>query len=150
MTNARGIARDERLETPHGIEVEMVRRLVEHEPVRLLEQGAREQRARALAAGELAERSVEIDFRELEAVQRRPHLPLGGVAARHCFIERGAQRRGAAFRCVLREITEPALAGTHDRAAVGLVDAGQDAHQRRLPGPVRPDEPDAVALAHDA
>jgi hypothetical protein len=105
----------------------MVRRFVEDQPVRLFEQRAREQRARALTAGEFFERPVEVAFGKVEAVERGAHLPLVGVAARERFFERRAQRLRAAFSGVLREIAEPRIAGAHDRAVVGFVDAGEQA-----------------------
>ena len=42
------------------------------------------------------------------------------------------------------------LAGAHDRAAVGLVEPGEQPHERRLPGAVRADQADPLAVADDA
>jgi hypothetical protein len=115
------IARDERLEPSNGIDVEVVRRLVEDDPVGLFEERLREQGAGSLTTGELAQGTVEVGLGEREAVQRRAHLPFGGELPRERLLERRAKRRRTTLGGILCEITKPLLASAHDRSAVRLV-----------------------------
>ena len=101
----------------------MVGRFVEDQPVRLLEQRARQQGARALAPGELIHRAVEIALGEGKAVERRAHLPLVRGAAFERFLEGRPQRGRSALGRILREIAEARLACASNRSVVLLIDA---------------------------
>ena len=57
---------------------------------------------------------------------------------RLCWNVRDEARPPAPMRPPARDVAPLEL----DRALVGEVEAGEDVHERRLPGPVRPDEPD--------
>jgi hypothetical protein len=48
--------------------------------------------------------------------------------------------------CVLRHVRQPDQPARRHRARIGRLDAGEDAQQRRLAGPIRPDQADPVAV----
>ena len=70
------------LEPLEARDVEVVRRLVEQQQVGIAAERACERRARQLAAGERAERPVEVLVREAEPAQRRRRVVAPAVAAR--------------------------------------------------------------------
>jgi tRNA(Ile2) C34 agmatinyltransferase TiaS len=65
-------------------------------------------------------------------------------------LENLAQRRGAIAAHRLAQIAETALLRSRENAAIGLLEAREDAHERRLTRPVRSDETDLRAVPDDA
>ena len=127
------------------VEVEVVRRLVEQQHVRGLEQHLREREPVALAAREHRDLLEDVVAREQEAAQdRADHVRHRQRAGRRHLLVHGA-RRVQHLGLVLREVVEDHVVALEADALVGAVDAGEDPHQRRLAGAVRPDERDAVA-----
>ncbi len=92
--------------------------------------------------------------RAVTALRRGRHFDFERAQLAFVFVdalERGgqqsAQGRVGALARGLREIAQARIAGPHEVAAIGLVDAGEDAHERRFPGPIRADQADALAVA---
>jgi hypothetical protein len=56
--------------------------------------------------------------------------------------------RDAAPDHAVRRRSQQALAGERERAGIGLVQARDDVEQRRLAGPVRPDQADDLPLLY--
>ena len=69
------------LEPLQGLEIEVVRRLVEHQQVGLLDEQAREVRAHHPAAAHLAQPPVEVAFAERQSLENGFRARLEGVAA---------------------------------------------------------------------
>ncbi len=162
--------RQEALEPLEALGVEVVRRLVEQQHVRLAEQRRGQQRAGLLAARQALERRVArqvldaqapacvLDPRlrspaagRLDALERAP-VGLQRVRVR----ERtkrvpGRARRSAqqvverAGRRLLRQVAGAHAGGERDRAAVGPLVPGEQAQQRRLAGAVGTDQAHALA-----
>ena len=146
---------NERLEPANGRDVQMVRRLVENEIVRIVDQQVRERGLRSLAAGKRTQRLRELALAEPERRQHRAQ----GLIAQSPLLVRGAFERGVnellqgRFGLVgdaLREITELCVLGAHDRSAEGRLDPGQEPQERRFPRPVRADQTDALAIVQNA
>ena len=160
--------REELFEPFQAAGVEVVGRLVEEEDVGALEQRRGQQRAGLLAAGEAGERAVGVEVLDPEAAADLLGARLGGpgagglgalervgvgveVARR---LERGERLAGLAEgvveeradRRLGRLLREVADAGRReDRAAVGVLAAGQQLEQGGLAGAVGADEPGSVA-----
>ena len=93
------VVREPALEPHHGVEVEMVGRLVEQQQVRAADQRAREVEAHAPAAREIRDRAVEVGRRRSRA---RP------------------ETRRAGARTVTVDAFEPGMAGLRARARRAL------------------------------
>ena len=155
----------EPLEAIEPVEVEVVRRLVEAEHVEAREQQRRERHARRLAAGERRQLGVE-RHRDTELRADLPRARLEICAAEREELVRArrdvaplhprfrvrdarAPREEAEQRLtlpplrLLRQVTDGADA--LDASGRRLVDAGEDAQQRRLAAAVRPHDADARA-----
>ena len=166
-------AGEELLQPREAVGVEVVGRLVEQQHLRVLEQRRRQQRARLLAAREAVQRPVARQVLDPEpapdllgaglggpGLRRLGALERVGVAVEVAFVraqggerlarlaervaEQRVERRLARGR-LLREVADAAVAG--DRAAVGVLAAGQQPQQRRLAGAVGADEAGALAGA---
>ncbi len=162
---------DEALEPVEPVEVEVVRRLVEEQHVEAGEQNRGQPGARSFAAGERRRFLVERDGEpELGARRPRSRLEIG-ASEREEALERGRVRIGAPAGGVpfdgglgigdagtTGQVRQQRLAGTPivllrqvadrqrcgcslDPSLVRLVEAGEQAEQRRLAGPVGADEP---------
>ena len=134
---------EELLERAQGVEVEIVRRLVEQQDVGLLEQGEQQLQAPALAARECADRrelrvAVEPELaHQLHVVERGLVLVAGdGVAHTLVHVEVAAE---------LVVVADLDRAPDLDRALRGLQPAGDEIEQRALAGAVGADDADAIA-----
>ncbi len=118
-------------------QVEEVRRLVEQQQIRLVQQQGRQLHARLPAAGELGDRPVEIVPLQLELAGHFAALPVGLAAVAHQEFERRfAGQKGI----VLAQIAQPQLGMADHLAAVEFFVAEQDAQQGRFAGAVAADE----------
>ena len=133
----RPVASQEMLEQNLRAQVEEVRRLVEQQQVRLVQQQGRQLDARLPAAGELGDRAVEVRPFQLELPGHFAALPVGLAAVAHQEFERRFARQK---RIVLPQIAQPQAAVADDFAAVEFFFAEQNAQQRALAGPVAADE----------
>ena len=124
-------------------QVEKVRRLVEQQQVRLVQQQRRQLDARLPAAGELLDRPFEIGPLELELAGHFAALPVGLAAVAHQKLE---HRLAGQERIVLPQVAQPQLRMANDLAAVQLLVAQQHAAERRLAGAVAADEADLVRV----
>src|SRR5258708_19184549 len=150
--------------------VERRGRLVEHQDRRVLENHARERDALALPAGELDAALADVrlvagvaapvaqakdEVVRLRLVRRVDHLRLGGrrppvadVGGDRAVQQRGVLRhhadRGA--QALLRHVRDVLLVD-HDAAALDVVEAQQQVHQRGLAGARAADQADAFAWA---
>lgn len=70
--------------------------------------------------------------------------------ALECTRDERPQRRRRFGAGGLAEIAQARLTRANDRAALDLVEAGEQTYEGRLAGPVRTDEPDLHAVAEDA
>ncbi len=132
------------------VEVEVVGGLVEEEDVRGLQEHLGEGEAVALAAGEDGDLLVDVVPLEEEAAEDRPEHGAHRDGARRGHLLEDGARRVEDGGLVLGEVVEDDLVAEEADALVGPVDAGEDPHQRRLAGPVRAHEGDAVAaLDHE-
>ena len=137
-----------------GVDVEVVRRLVEQHEVAAREQDARQLGAPALAAGERADREIEPVGREPEPGDDAPHLRLGRVAARRAERVLGvAERLHVARRRIGVDLGAQLLEAAHR-----LVEAAARQHVRQR-GAVEPGaargrilrkEADELGPQHDA
>ena len=139
-------------------DVQMVRRLVQQQDIRFLQQQGSHGQARAFSAGERADRLVEIVVRERQAAQDAAQALVVGISV--ALFKRGflLVRRG--FRDLfshgasvwevipLLQIAEACAALEVQFTAVGGQFACKDAHQRALARAVRADDADAVARVH--
>ena len=87
-------------------QVEEVRRLVEQQQVRLVQQQGRQLDARLPAAGELGDRAFEIGPLQLELPGHFAALPVGLAAVAHQELE---GRLAGQKRIVLPQVAEPQL-----------------------------------------
>src|SRR5690606_31749889 len=135
---------DRILQRLYRLDVEMVRRLVEEDEVRAGQHDHGEGEAGLLAAGEGAGAAVDLVAGEAEASEVA--LDLAAVPLRAEVMDRlveGPVRRD------LGEVL--AVVGDADRGAEAQLAGGDGvladdgAEQRRLPRPVRPDQPDHLA-----
>ena len=127
------------LEQDLRAQVEEVRRLVEQQQVRFVQQQGRQLDARLPAAGELGDRPFEIGAFQLELAGDFAAFPVGLAAVAHQKLERRFARQE---RIVLAQIAQPQLGMADDLALVELFFAQQDAQQRALAGAVAADEAD--------
>ena len=132
------------LEPSERFEIEVVRRLVEQEQVRLLDQQAREVRAHHPPAAQLVDRTKIILLAKCQPRQnplrRRLRAAIRLVPGRKLHDRSLGRSRG-----LLRKIPATHAALDADRPLVRFVRPQQQRKKRRLPGPVRPDQPDPVA-----
>ena len=119
-------------------DVEVVRRLVEHEEVRLGHEQARQRRALGLATAELADGRVE-QTAHAELVENRLGLP----PVAHGVAHRGTREHGA-----LIEVADADVASASHHTRFRFDAAGQHVEQRRLAGAVEADDGGAVARRH--
>jgi hypothetical protein len=139
------------LEQVERLDVEIVRRLVEHQQVERAREQPRQQQPVALPAAQRAHRRARPLGREEEVLQVAEHVPLLAADA-HPLAAVGDAVEDAAVRVellaqlvVVRDLEPRAVT---DRARVRRQLAEQQAQERRLARAVRADEPHAVA-AHD-
>ncbi len=127
-------------------DVEMVRRLVEKQDVRLADDRPREADAPPLAAREIDETSV---GRDIDGVERRldaiARLALGG--GRQALCDEGGCRQIRIEHRFLRHIGDGGARLLEALAAVELDEPGKCLEQRRLAAAVAADEAGAIALA---
>src|SRR5262245_34606259 len=133
-------------------DVEIVRRLVEHQEIGRLTHELGDQDSRLLAARESADRHLELLGAEQESLGPRRHvhvpaLPHDGVAVRS---ERAAQRlRGIESATVLPEARDTKTVSALDDAVVRRDRAREYLDQRRLAAAVRTDEANSRATRDD-
>ena len=149
-----GVAAEVVLEPEQGLEVEVVRRLVEQEERGLAHEEASDVGAHDPAAGERPGGQVVVALAEAEAgedllgagLERPVHLGVGVVRvvrrAGRRDLEDGLLADGGAL---LGQEAEVRAALPLGRALVGLLLAEDDAEEGRLPRAVGPDQPQAVA-----
>ena len=114
-------------------QVEKVRRFVEQQQVRLVEQECRELHAGLPTAGELGDGAFEVRPFEFELARDFATLPVGFTAVAHEKLERGfiGQKR-----IVLTEIAQAQARVANDFAAVEFFFAEENAEQGAFPGAV--------------
>ena len=162
-------------EPDEGVEVQVVRRLVEQHQVGRAHQRAGELQAHAPAAREAVDRLVELGALEAEAEQHclraRSRVEAAGFADRNVRVRHrlavvarlrgselgfGLRESGVAsedevgralvgLRHLLRDLGNAPAARDRDIAGVGLQTAGEQREQRRLAGAVAADEADLFA-----
>ena len=137
---------ERRLERLDRVDVEVVRRLVEHEQVRLGEHQQQQLEPRPLAAGEELVRPPHLLVREEELHQQRDRLALGAAVREPDRVERA--RLGIERLLVLGEVADPDRRADPDLALGRLQLADDGLQQHALAGAVRADEADALAV-HD-
>ena len=139
--------RDERLDR---FEIEMVRRLVEHEHVGFLRHDAAEDQPRGFAAGERAHLLVHVVAREEDATElrhgSRSVLRRQGVGDDSSGVAAGIEQELA---MVLRKVADVRLVAPVDLAGVRRDVLGRNLEQRRLAEAVRTDDRDALAAADE-
>ena len=87
------------------------------------------------------------------AAQRRLQLAYARLVCRHprkCGAQQCPERHRVVGNGVLGEIADTKPSGSDEASPVGLVDAGEDAHERRLSSAVSPDDPDLLAVPEHA
>ena len=107
----------EMLEQHLRAQVEEVRRLVEDQQVRIVQQQRGQLGPRLPAAGELADRPVEHGVGKLKLPGHLAAAPVGLAAVAH---EKLADRFAGQERIVLPQVAEPQLAAADDFAGVEL------------------------------
>src|SRR2546425_953958 len=129
-----------------ALDVEVVRRLVEDEQVVILGDELREGEARALSAAELADAAMDRVPPEPEAAEEasRPGLRRRRIPHAADLLEEGAGE--VELLRLLREIADVQVLASENGSRVRLLASDQDLEEGRLPGTVRTDEPDLVAL----
>src|SRR3989441_9470018 len=129
-----------------ALDVEVVRRLVEDEEVVVLGDELREREARPLAAAELADAAVDRVPPEPEAAEEPsgPRLRRRRIPHAADLLEEGAGE--VELLRLLREVADLQVLAPEDGSRVRLLASDQDLEEGRLPGAVRPDEADLVAL----
>ena len=135
----------------HALDVQVVRRLVQHHEVEVLNKRRGEVDAAALTAGQLPDRGVEAQLSHTSALQHLAHLGVGcpfeGLQAQR--LDDGlAHRQGAVKRKALRDHRHAQVGGVRDAAAVRRLDAGEHLEQRGLAAAVDADDADALACLH--
>ena len=120
-------------------QIEKVGRFVEQQQIRLVEQQGRQFHPGLPAPGELGQRPFEIRPLEFELAGHFAALPVGLAAVAHEEFERGF---AGLERVVLAQISQPQLGMADHFALVEFFIPQQHAQQRRLAGPVAPDEAD--------
>ena len=158
-----------------GFRVQMVRRLVEDQQVGVRDQGAAHRHAPFLAAGKRLDApvgggTVQVRHRGLDAPVQRPAFQRGDAMLQFLVAFR-VMRQRFKFRNqiehrlravadvfehvlrrieheILRQVADDEFAPPGDVAAVGRLQPGEDAEERRLAAAIAPDQPDAVALVN--
>ena len=133
------------LERLAGLEVEVVRRLVEdqHVGAGLDEDGQRQ--APALAAAEPVERLVDLLAAEQEAPEQRARLVGRQAGALRGGLEHGARAAALELLGVLAEVADLHVVAGAQPAAVELAPPDERLDERRLARAVGPDERDVLA-----
>ena len=127
-------------------DIHTLHRLVEHQQFGLAQQGARQQYALQLAAGDLLQRVVEHVGRA-DFFQRGPRH--GGADARHQAQETlHAERQGGVHLQFLRHVADSQFRSAPDLAAVRLQQAQHDTNQGGLAGAVGANQRDDFARSH--
>ena len=130
-------------------EVEVVRRFVEQEQVRLDDSGAREQHGALPAAGQVADGEAAYRLVDLEFVEQHIYPPalgersLGGQGVAHRILK--TQRQQPRGR-VLRREGDPKSPRARNGARRGVVLAGQNAQEGGLAAAVGGDKSDTIAF----
>jgi hypothetical protein len=129
--------------------IERRRRLVEEEDLRRAEERDREVQALPVADGERAARATAV--RKLEGAKERGGRGgrVGLVLQAREELEVLARREAAVERGPLRCPADPRILRPLDRALARVERPGEEREQRRLAGPVRPDERDDLAGRDD-
>ena len=128
---------DQLVESDHPRLIEPLRRLVEHQKLRIVEQCPRQQNPLELAARQRGKlpvleprnarpRQHRLRLRRIDAIRQRQEAPDGH---RHVALDMES----------LRHIADPQPRAMRDLAARGREMAQQRAHEGRFPRPVRPD-----------
>ena len=130
------------------LDVEVVRRLVEHHQVVVAEQQRGQGAAPPLAAGEPGHGAVERNAGQ----QLLHHLAGAGrggpLVVGHAAEDRLAHAVGVDELVALVEVADQQAAAAGDAAGVGLLEAGHHLQQRGLAVAVAADDADAIALPH--
>ena len=137
--------RQQLFEPEDAFEVEVVRRLVEQQQVRLADQLAGDRQPLSPAAGQRVDRLVgvaEPDLAEQDVAPRSPARARRRGSSAWRVDERPARTVAPAREHVLlRQVARAAVAGGDSiDPSSGCLDAGQDLQQRRLARAVRPDQ----------
>ena len=141
-----GILAEIILEPEERFQIQMVRRFVQHQQVRLLGQQPRQMRAHHPAAAQLARGAVEIRLLETQAGENL--LGLGHelavvlVIVRHGDVQDGLIADGFAF---LGQIADARAADESHFAGIGFFHAQNDFHERGFAGAVGADNGHAFA-----
>ena len=109
------ILAEEVLQQDLGAKIEEVRRFVEQQQVRIVEQERREFQSGLPTTGELRDRTFEIRAFQLELTSDFAALPIGLLAVTHEEFERGLSGKK---RVVLSEVAEPQVGMARDLAAI--------------------------------
>src|SRR5438270_5870303 len=139
---------DRLLQGAERVDVEVVGGLVEEEDVAAGAQELREMDAIALPAGQVAHLLLLVGAPEVEGRGVSAGVARSG-ADLHVFLAAGDllpdAARGVERVAALGDVRELHGLADPERPSVGLLLAGDEAEERRLPGPVRPDDPDDPA-----
>ena len=143
---------EEVLERRERVDVEVVRRLVEDEHVRPLDEQPHEREPPALAAGEVADERPALLAAEAEALREHPRGELVAVGERRAaadLLDRLEHAAGGRARppCPGRGTRGARSRRAAPRRASGSQVAGEQPHERRLARAVHADERDPVARA---
>ena len=128
-------------------QVEEVRRLVENQQIRIVQQQRGELGARLPTAGEFADRAIEHGVGELELPGDFAAAPVGLAAVAHQEFANGF---AGLERIVLPQVADAQLAAADDFAGVEFFVAQQDAAERRFAGPVAADQADFLVIGQGA
>ena len=128
-------------------QVEEVRRFVEQQQVRLVQQQGGELRPRLPAAGERADGAVQVRPFDFELPGHFAALPFGLAAVAHQVFDRRLARQE---RVVLAEVAEAEAAAANDLARVEFLFAEEDAQECTFPRPVPAHEADLHVVGNRA
>ena len=128
-------------------DVEMVRRLIEHEEVRAREHELQEGQTRLLAARQVADAAEHLVAMEEEGAEILARLLLRDAELAVQLADQGVLR--VETLVLLREIADLHAAADLHAPRLRRQLAQEHAQERRLARAVRPDDGDAVALAHE-
>ena len=135
------------LEEDEGAQVEEVRGLVEDEEVGVAQEHGRQLDAGLVASRELSHPRLQVGRTELEASGDLAAAPL---LLLRVPLEEGEGGLVQAEGVLLLEVAQPEGVGVDDAPAVGLLLAGDETGERRLPGAVRADHADLLAVVKRA
>src|SRR5207249_3909997 len=129
-----------------ALDVQVVRRLVEDEEVVVLGDELREREPRPFPAAELADAAVDRIPPEPEAAEEAPRPGLRRRRIPHAadLLEEGAGE--VELLRLLGEVSDLQVFAPEHGSSVRLLASDQDLEEGRLPGAVRTDEADLVAL----